>query len=469
MKNWTLEELKKELNARPEIKGWIIQQEVLERRERYFLSERSTPESALAVARKGALAIDQDREVKNLSITGRIFVKKEDPTRQGEIRKKFFSAMPLKPQVDSAIEAARQTSLQSWELPSSIPQNIPQLQTADPKIAEDMNGSMEALTDRLRQVLSEKRESEFNSAEIFLSTHHREFHLSNGLIHRSSQTRVYAESAFSYSKSEENGQTASDEYMTTLWSVSLKDMPLEKLFRDASENATHTLDVDEPRGGRYPVILHEDVLSNLFNGHVKQLSAFNSYNGLPYKKPGEELITGAEADLLTLTVDPTLEYGSLSSAVSAQGLLQAPLQLVRENRVVSSMADKQYAQYLGLEPTTSVGNVVIEPGTLSFEEMTRKEPLVLEILQFSGLFADPNSGTYSSEIRLGRLYDNKKGTVRYIKGGSLSGSINENFRKAYLSKDRVKFAYFESGGADSAHGYFGPKCALLYDVSIAGA
>src|SRR5690606_9209332 len=118
---------------------------------------------------------------------------------------------------------------------------------------------------------------------------------------------------------------------------------------------------------------------------------------------------------------------------------------VRDNRVIASLADKQYAQYLGIRPGTASGNVVIEPGSLSIEEMRKREPMVLEIVQFSGLFADANSGTYGSEIRLAVLHDNQAGTKHTIKGGSLSGSISEDFRKAYLSKNRVKHAYFESG------------------------
>jgi hypothetical protein len=88
-------------------------------------------------------------------------------------------------------------------------------------------------------------------------------------------------------------------------------------------------------------------------------------------------------------------------------------------------------------------------------------------LQFSGLFADPNSGTYSSEIRLARLYDNESGKVTYIKGGSLSGSFAENLQNARFSKNRVKRAHFSSNSS-SGEGYYGPEFALLGDVSIVG-
>ena len=140
---------------------------------------------------------------------------------------------------------------------------------------------------------------------------------------------------------------------------------------------------------------------------------------------------------------------------------------MESNRVVASLTDKQFADYLGNTATTSRGNIVVDPGKLSYAELTQAAPQVLEILQFSGLFADPYSGTFSSEIRLARLYDNVKGTVTYLKGGSLSGSIRDNFKGARISKERVKRAHFESNSMHG-HGYFGPEYAMLSDVSIVG-
>lgn len=110
---------------------------------------------------------------------------------------------------------------------------------------------------------------------------------------------------------------------------------------------------------------------------------------------------------------------------------------------------------------------MVEAGTLSHKELTVHGPEVIEILQFSGLFVDPNSGTFSSEIRLAKLYDNRTGKVRYLKGGSLSGSFFENFRKAHFSRERIKRAHFSSGSSQG-EGYYGPEFALLGEVSIVG-
>ena len=114
---------------------------------------------------------------------------------------------------------------------------------------------------------------------------------------------------------------------------------------------------------------------------------------------------------------------------------QKPLKIVDKNKVINTLTDKQFADYLNKNATTSRGNIVVESGQLTYTRLTQQAPRVLEVLQFSGLFVDPYSGTFSSEIRLARVYDNAKGTVTYLKGGSLSGSIRENFKGIRLSKN----------------------------------
>lgn len=452
-RNWTLDELKKELTRSKDIKGWVITLEHTHRRERYFMKDSD------------ALTVDQDRDVKGQSVVARIFVHLDREGRQGEITKKLFPSLALGPQLDSAIEAAKQTDHQAWELPARISERLPELATTDPRIAEDMEGVMGELTHEISKIVSRKGKSEFNSAELFVSLHDHELHLSNGLVHRSSQSRIYAESAWSFSRKDATGKIDADEYMSTRWSVNSKDLQLTELFQESAERATHMLDVKKPATGKYSVIVDSEVLSTLFNGQLAQLSGMNAYNRLPFRKPGDPLIPEATGDLITLTLDPHLDFGADTTAISDLGVAQKPLKVVEKNRIEATLADAQYAQYLGLSPTSVRGSVVIEPGELSHEELTQQAPLVLEILQFSGLFADPNSGTFSSEIRLARLYDNVKGTVSYLKGGSLSGSVVENFRGARFSRERIKRAHFEGG---HGQGYFGPTHALLTEVSIAG-
>ena len=455
MNNWTLDQLKSQLGQRKEIKAWIITRENIQRRERYFMMDQ------------GNFTTDQDREVNSQTLNARIFVNLSKAGRQGEISKKLFVTRPLPDQLDSAVLAALQTDHQAWELPAEMPKEVPQVQSTDPKMAEDLNSVMDQVTTEIVGAVLKKRQTEFNSAELFLSVHHKELHLSNQLIQRSSQSRVYVESAYSMTKADQHGKPQSDEYLHSSWAVSSGDISISKLFDEASERAEHSLDTQKPLTGSYPVIIDADVLATLFNGFFGQLWASNAYHKLPFIKSGEDLIPGATGDLLSVTLDPSLDFGGATTAMSDTGVVQRKIKIIENNRVILTPTDKQFSDYLGTPTTTSRGNFVVEGGKLTHQELTRAAPRVVEILQFSGLFMDSNSGTFSSEIRLAKLYDNVKGTVSYVKGGSLSGSIKENFKGAMLCKTQVKRAHFSSGSS-VGEGYFGPEYALLSDVSIVG-
>jgi predicted Zn-dependent protease len=255
--------------------------------------------------------------------------------------------------------------------------------------------------------------------------------------------------------------------MTTRWAVGRDQIRIPELFEETSERAHISLDTEKPQSGNYAVLVDAEVLAVLMNGQVSQLSGANSYHGLPFVKPGSALIPDAQGAKITLKLDPRLEFGADTAVFSDQGLLQEPLELVRDGVVCATSADQQYASYLGIKPTTVRGTVVLAPGAEAHDELVRAKPQVLEILQFSGRFADPNTGTFGSEIRLAKLYDNRAGTVRTIKGGSLSGSIRENFRDLRLSRETVQQSHFESSRI-CGQGYLGPKYALLNDVSIVG-
>lgn len=456
MKNWTLDQLKSELKQNKAIKAWVITEENVHRRERYFMHDGSQ------------LITDQDRNVHMQSLQLKLFTELGKPGRQGEISKKLFLSLPLRDQINSAVESASQTDQQAWSLPTSfLTGDLPRIKTVDPKMAEDLEGCMAQLSTEVQAAVSKKRDTTFNSAELFLSVHDTELHLSNGLVHRSSQSRIYAEAAYSFKKSGPDGRTVSDEYLNTRWAVTMDDIGISELFDETSDRAQHSLDVSKPKTGKYSVIVDSEVLATLFNNQISQLSSSNSYHGLPFIKPGDELIKGASIDLVTVTLDPGLEFGADSTVLSEQGCLQTPFTLVKDNKVAATSTDKRYSDYLNSPMTTVRGNVVVNPGKLSHNELTRQSSIVIEILQFSGLFADPHSGTFSSEIRLAKLYDNEKGRITYLKGGSLSGSFSENFKKVRFSKEQVKRSTFSSN-APHGEGYFGPKFALLNDVSIVG-
>jgi predicted Zn-dependent protease len=451
MNLWSLDDLKKALRAQEEIKDWILILDSIRRCERYFLLD------------SGILAVDQERESSQETVSVRVFVRKGDATdRQGEVLKRLTRSQPLYPQIRVAVEAALQTDHAVWDLRPHGAAEAPELQSYDPSIVADIYGALESLTQRIHAAVKLPQVAQFNSAELFLSVHNREYQASNGFQYRLTQTRVYTEAAFSASEGER-----SDEYLEARWSVFASDMQVESLFQTAAQNAKWMLQVSKPPTGKLAVAVNAEVLSTLLNGYLVQLSAANRYHDLPHLKVDDEFVPGAVGDSLTLGLDPAQPGGADTVAFSSDGTRQVRQTLVESNRVRKHCVDQQYGQYLGEAPTVTRGTLFVEAGLGSTKELLATEPLVLQILQFSGLFVDENSGTFSSEIRLALLHDKKNGRVIPIKGGSVSGSMSENFKKLRLSSERVHHVHFETGVA-SGTGYFGPAWALLSEVSVTG-
>lgn len=459
--NWTLDQLKSSLNNHSEIKMWTILLDHIHRRERYFVNSSDAPENP-------SLAVDQDRESRSQDISVRIAVKKDDSSQQGEISKKLFKVLPLDEQIESAVSAAKGTSLQSWDFPDDLPKDIPQPKTSDPNISENLESVVNKLTKDIEVSATKKRNSIFNSAELFVSDHQQELHLSNGLTHRQASSRIYSEAAFSFDQMQ-GSEKKSDEYLSRRWSVGLQDISIESLFDEAAERASFTLDVIQPKSGKYAVLVDSEVLNALMNDYLLRLNSASRYQGLPFIEAGQPLVPNAKGDLISLTLDPSIELGAESCALSQQGVPQTPLDLVKDNEVVNHITDQQYAHYFEKEATTSRGNVRIPAGKHSYSELIQAAPVVIEIYQFSALFCDAASGTFSSEIRLGKLFDNETGTSALVKGGSLSGSLFENFTNVRFSDRQVKQADFSNMSPytqGEGLGYYGPEFALLNEVSI---
>ncbi len=448
-RRWNLEELKKHLAGRSELSLWIVHRENIRRLERYFMRAPKT----------GCCEIDQDRETEAESLYLTLAVGLAGG-RQGEISRKLFFNLPLAAQIDEAVVAARHTDHQAWTLPARAAQ-VPQVTSADAAIQEDPRGVMSRMSADVLVAVARPREAAFNSAELFLSVHDRELHLSNGLVHRSAQTRAYIEAAYSSDQ---------DEFVTRSWGVGLADVPVEKVFGTAAAHAGKTARVAPPRTGKFAVLVDDEVLGLLFNDCLTRLSASNAYNGLPFKGPGQVFVEGHVGDPIHVTIDPRRHLGADARGISDQGVVQEPYELVRDNRIVGTLADKRHADYLEIPATASHGDVVVGGGRASVEELRRAAPQVLEVLQFSALFSDANSGTFSSEIRLALLHDNATGTVTTIKGGGLSGSFDLNFRGVRFSRELAKRVEFPAGVSDGVpaggHGYLGPSHALLTDVSV---
>lgn len=409
------------------------------------------------------VVLDQSREVEDRSFHLRLYVRRPDGNKMGVAEGPLFQKLDLLTQLAAFEKKALLGVEKEWLFPKPDKEDEetqPPLKVYPPLLAEIRDCSFKVYRD-LEKAIQRAAEGQFNSGELFVIREHRLRTLSSGFSTEQIESKIYAEVCFS-SQDKDSGQ--SEEFLVTRWASHPEQLDFDKMCRESAQFAQASLRTAKLGSGEFHVLLHADVLNALLHDVLSQLSSRQKYYQLPFKPKGTSLIDNFKGMPFVMRLDPTLDYCFGSGSFSAEGLSQGNKILVQENRIQFNPTSSQMSQYLGDEVTTVLGNLVIIPSKFESKELLIKsQDKVLEVLQFSGLFTNSMDLTYSSEIRLARLYDNRTGKVSYIKGGNLSGHFPTNFSSVLWGGDAVVENWFDEGGG---HTYFGPEVALIGNVSV---
>lgn len=234
-----------------------------------------------------------------------------------------------------------------------------------------------------------------------------------------------------------------------------QDLKLADMVCRYGRYAREGLGAGLPPHGRLPVVFGEEALDTLFNYFTAQAGGVSRFQGWSRLQEGEPILADPQGDRLTLSSDPWLPGGLHTRPFDDQGLALRPVTFIENNIFKQVLADKRYADYLRQTPSGRLTNLRVEAGATPLAAMLSSGP-VLQLLRFSTLEPNPVTGAISGEIRTGYLWQD--GQSIPIKGGSVSGRLDEAFRQATLSQETVQ-----------REAYYGPAAVRLEDMSIAGA
>lgn len=175
--------------------------------------------------------------------------------------------------------------------------------------------------------------------------------------------------------------------------------------RTAGERAIAALAPRKLETQRVPVIFDRRVASSIV-GHV--LSGANGaaiarQTSFLKDKLGEKLFRSG----IRITDDPTWPRGLRSRPFDDEGVVSAPLEIVRDGVLASWLLDTATAKELGMSttghasrgasstPSPSASNVVLDPGTRSPAEMMKELKRGLLVTQLIGSGANLITGDYS--------------------------------------------------------------------------
>jgi PmbA protein len=322
------------------------------------------------------------------------------------------------------------------------------VETVDPEIMERPLSYLDKIRDDLVRAPLDR--VKLSSAEIFLELKEFEIVNSLGLEQAREETEILVEFVLLAEKGAGFGGESWGWKQGRNYSDMRLGNELQKYARFARESQEAVL----PKSGVYPVVFSEESLDTLFNYFMLQASGPARFQGWSRLELDQPVLPEIKGEALTLSSNPFLPGLLKTRSFDDQGLPLTPMEVIRENIFRKRLNSKRYADYLQEPATGGVANLEVAPGHKSFEDLVNGGP-VYHLLRFSTFEPNPITGAFSGEIRTGYFLENGKATP--IKGGSVSGVMQQAFQEAYFSKEITRRA-----------AYLGPEAVRLERLDIAG-
>ena len=318
-----------------------------------------------------------------------------------------------------------------------------------------MEAAVERVGQQVRAALRLTPGVRLASVEVYATRLRRTLQNSRGLSASKRETSAYLDLVLLAGEGEHAA-----EFHAELRRRRLSDLHIERIISAYGAFALHALHATPPEDWQGPVVISGEAVAQLFNPLfggplTAHTSAEMAYRKLSRLTVGERITPEApRGDALTLTSDATRPYGDRTSAYDASGIPAQRTTLIERGVFARPWADVKYAQYLGVEATGELGNLTVNRGATSLEQLrSAAQGPIYEVVAFSLFNPDPITGDFSTEIRLGYRHD--ASGVRPIKGGALVGNIFAAFGDARFSAEPF------SDGV-----YYGPAAIRFGDLRI---
>ena len=230
----------------------------------------------------------------------------------------------------------------------------------------------------------------------------------------------------------------------------IDDLRLQERIAEYVKHTINTLNVKIPNSGKSNVLFNAADIYGLMSPIIFHSSGRAKDQGMSRFNLNEALVDQSENDL-TIKTSGIIPFGLYSDPFDDDGIPGQEHTIIDHGIFKKHWTTKRYADYLGVEPTGSFKNLVIEPAP----DSSAAHDNYYEIVQFSDLSPDPITGDLVAEIRFGYHVQNGKRTP--IKGGSVGCNVFEALKNTCFSMDTT----FEGR-------YLGPKFVILKDLSISG-
>ena len=360
--------------------------------------------------------------------------------------------MPLLEQrIDEALFSAGLVTNQPFELPEKGAA-APEVELADPAIGPTL---MDEFEDRLKAAIAKEASIRLSAAEFFADRVELRLVNHRGLDVSQVETSLHTEFILLSRRGSEE-----KEFIDRFTRRLSRDFKIEEEVAASAEQARAAAEATLPKTGKFPVLLSDEPLDRLFTPLLARASARLKYNRMIDATPGQLMVesTGA-GDPVTLWSNPLLPGAMGSYRYDVYGTPAERVCLLEKSRLVRQIADKRYADYLGVPVTGEAGNIEVEGGSQAYNDLRKPAgtgKTLYHLQAFSAFEPNPITGAFSAEIRSG--FEITASGARPIKGGSVSGVLHKDLASARMSRERVQ-----------RENVLVPKGVLFEGLTVAGA
>jgi predicted Zn-dependent protease len=221
--------------------------------------------------------------------------------------------------------------------------------------------------DRIRAAVAKEKNIRLSAAEFFIDNIESRLLNHKGLD--VSQEESFIQTEFILLAT--NG-TTENEYINRTTRRFGQDLDLEREVAQSALFARDATAASLPKTGSFPVLLSDEPLDQLFNPLIARASARLKYNKMVQTELGQSVVEKGtvKGDHVTLWSNGTLDRLTGSARFDTYGTPLGRVCLIERNNIKAYLADKRYADYLGLPVTGEMGNVEVDPGSASFEKLS---------------------------------------------------------------------------------------------------
>lgn len=424
------------LQARSDLKGWSIQQ----------INKRGVQQYEMPAVTE-ALREASGEQYK-------VMVLRETPDAEGNpsCGEGVVTLLPGEdpiPALDKAALIAGMVHNPPYSLPTKHP--VPAVELTDPALKADAGKELAAALQELQDTSAAFPHVRLTAAECFADEQSVHFVNSNGMEAEQAGTLVHLEWVFIAGEDGEEVET-----FVELERRRFADLDLKHEVSRRAQYTTDLLKADPAPMYEGPVIIRDGTLATVFDSQVFKVlsSASFKYSGETPWEIGKPIFKGeSRGDVINLYANRMLPFGTRSNRVDASGVPAQRIPLIKDNLLAAYTASQQYADYLDIPATGAFGNIELEAGSQSATELLAGD--YVEAAEFSWFNANPISGDFACEMRLGYMV--KDGVRTPFKGGMLVGNVLEMLADAHLSSETGFYGY-----------YAGPTTARFNQLKVAG-